>query len=236
MLSVDILELGPEELPHLGEILRELRYRLFDVRVLRRTGAGASFGAVADLGADDAFARRPEEPHVLALPLRGLPLGAPTRSPAKAFANASLAAKERSFRAALTSFHSAIASVTSAACRAGTYSVRVFPSALSVSCQCSDPPLMLTLSEPSCSIPRPIIRFRALAFEAQALLSDFFIFVWNVIILTFSRKVKGKNKNSERNFQGVSRNGAGHPLKHASKASVYVEGFSSFVPKPNNYA
>lgn len=103
---------------------------------------------------------------MLALPLRGLPLGAPTRSSAKTFANASLAAEERSFRAERTSFQSAIASVTSAACRAGTYSVRVFPSALSVSCQCSDPPRMLALSEPSSSIPLPIIRFRALAFEA----------------------------------------------------------------------
>ena len=137
---------------------------------------------------------------MLALPPRGLPLGAPTRSAAKAFANAALAAEERSFSAALTSFHSASASVTSAACRAGTYSVRVFPSALSVSCQCSDPPRMLALSEPSSSIPRPIIRFRALAFEAQALLYSFFIFIWNVIILTFSGKVKGKNGNIEKKF------------------------------------
>lgn len=103
---------------------------------------------------------------MLALPLRRLPLGAPTRSSAKAFENASLAAEESSFRAVLASFQSASASVTSAACRAGTYSVRVLPSALSVSCQCSEPPRMLELSEPSSSIPRPIIRFRALAFEA----------------------------------------------------------------------
>ena len=127
---------------------------------------------------------------MLALPLRGLPLGAPARSPAKAFANASLAAEESSFSAERTSFQSSIASVTSATCRAGTYIVRVFPSDLSVSCQCSDPPRMLTLSEPSSSMPRPIIRFRALAFEAQALLSVFLIFIWNVIILTFSGKVK----------------------------------------------
>ena len=71
---------------HFFEIFRKLRYRLFDVRVLRRTGSGAPFGVAADFDAGDALTRLPEEPHVLALPLRGLPLGAPPRSSAKAFA------------------------------------------------------------------------------------------------------------------------------------------------------
>lgn len=57
-------------------------------------------------------------------------------------------------------------SVTSAACLAGTYSVRVFPSALSVSCQCSDSPRIDMFSDPSTSIPAPRRRFRALAFAA----------------------------------------------------------------------
>ena len=56
--------------------------------------------------------------------------------------------------------------VTSSACRAGTYSVRVLPSALSVSWQCSDPPRIDLVSDPSRSIPLPRRRFRALAFAA----------------------------------------------------------------------
>lgn len=57
-------------------------------------------------------------------------------------------------------------SVTSSACLAGTYSVRLFPSTLSVSCQCSDPPRMDMFRDPSRSIPPPRRRFRALALAA----------------------------------------------------------------------
>jgi len=118
-------------------------------------------GMVADFDAHEDFAHGPHAPLPFALP----PL-APPRSSVKAFAYASLAAAERPFSSRRTCFHSSIDAATSAAYLAGTYSVRVLPSALSVSCQCSDPPRIDMFRDPSRSIPRPNSRFRALAFAA----------------------------------------------------------------------
>jgi hypothetical protein len=128
---------------------------------------------LADFDAREDFAREALPPPPFAPAPLGLPLLSAPRGPAKAFAYASLAAADSSFSPCRTRYHSSIDSVTSAACLAGTYSVRLLPSTLSVSCQCSDPPRIDMFRDPSRGIPRPRRRFRALAFEAQALLSLF---------------------------------------------------------------
>jgi hypothetical protein len=128
---------------------------------------------LAGLDAREDFARDALAPLPLPLAPLGLPLLAPPRGPAKALAYASLAAADSSFSPCRTCLHSSIDAVTSATCLAGTYSVRLLPSTLSVSCQCSDPPRIDMFSDPSRGIPRPRRRFRALAFAAQALFHFF---------------------------------------------------------------
>ncbi len=151
----------------------DLGYRLRDVGLLRRPDAGAPLRVDAGLDAREDFARDALAPPSLPPEPLGFPLLAAPRSPAKAFAYASLAAAESSFSNCRTCLHSSIDAVTSATCLAGTYSVRLLPSTLSVSCQCSDPPRIDMFRDPSRGIPRPRRRFRALAFAAQALLSLF---------------------------------------------------------------
>ena len=123
-------------------------------------------GVHADFDAREDFVRDSLAPLPFALPPFELPPLPPPLGSAKAFAYASLADADSSFSARRTCFHSSIDSVTSAACLAGTYSVRLLASAWTVSCQCSAPPRIDMFRDPSRSIPRPRSRFRALAFAA----------------------------------------------------------------------